>query len=120
MRGAKGIVYKNVAQGSQFAGQNFRIFLLADIKAAVFKQHHFARLDTHAISPVGRQRYVTLHDLAQALRDHSQRIFRLELTLSRPPQMGGHHHGSPGIKRHLDTRHRRPDARVLRNAALRV
>ena len=123
MRGAKRVVYKYVAQGGQLARQRFGIFFLADIEAAVFKQHHLARFDADAtctIHPIRHQGHVAFHDLAKTLRDGGQRILRLEFAFHRPTQMGGDHDGSTRIQRHLDARHRRPDARVFSDVAVGV
>ena len=116
----KSVIHKDVAQGRQLARQRFGVFLLADIDAAVFQQHHLARLDLYAVDPIGQQRHLAPQQACQARGHRRQGVFGFEGPFDRAPQVTGHHNGRPSVQRHLDARHRGTDARVLGNGSLAV
>ena len=120
MRGAEGVMHKNIAQRGHLARQRFVVLFLALVQAAVLQHHQLAGLHFHAIDPVGHHGNVALHQLAQTLSHWHQRIRRLEFAFRGTPEVRSHHDRRASIQRHLQTRHRRPDARVLGDSATRV
>ena len=113
VRGAKGVVHKNVAQGREFFGQLGRVFLFARVDSAVLEQHHLAGRDLHAIDPMGHQFDVATQQLAQALAHGRQRVFGFEVAFCGTTQVAGHHDGCACIQGHLNARHRGANARVF-------
>jgi hypothetical protein len=63
VRGAEGVVHKDVAQGGHLLCQVFVVLFLALVDAAVLQQHELARGDSHAIDPVGNHGNFTAQQL---------------------------------------------------------
>ena len=104
MRGTKSVVHKHIAQCSHFLRQASVVFLFTFVDAAVFKQHHFARSDLHAVDPIGLQPNGQPQQFAQALGHGCQAVFGFEFTFGRSPQVAGNHDGGAGIQSHANGR----------------
>ena len=117
VRSAEGIVDEDVAQRGQFLGQVFAVLFLALVHAAVLQQDDLPGRNGHAIHPVVQEWDVPAQQFTQACGNRRQRVFRLEFTFSGAAQVRGDHHRRARVQRHLDTRHRGPDAGVFGDVA---
>ena len=122
VRGAKGVVHKDVAQGGHLARQRFVVLLFALVDAAVLQQHHLPGLHRlachqHAIDPVGHQRHGAAQQFLHARRHRRERVGGGEGTFGRAAQVRCHHHAGTGVQRHADGGHAGADARVFGDVA---
>ena len=67
MRGAKGVVDIDVAQGGHLARQGLLVFFLSRVDAAVFQQHDLSGSHVHSLHPVTQQGDRLAQQFTQAL-----------------------------------------------------
>jgi hypothetical protein len=107
VRGAKGIIYKNIAEFGVFLRQCVIVLFFTFVEAAVLQHNDLAGSEVEtAVYPVGFQTNGTSEQLRQTFGDRCQRVCGFELPFDGATQMRGDHHPRSGIQCHFYGRYR--------------
>ena len=94
MRGAEGVIDKNLGQSGKTGGQGAVVILLACVKAGVFQQQDFSRLESCGFGPglvtdaVGGESDWTAKQRTQRGRDWRQGLAGVRLALGAAKVLG--------------------------------
>ena len=103
---AEGVIHVDVAQSGIGLGEFLVVLLFALVATAVFKHHHLAGLDLHALFQItARQRNGHTHEFAHTNGDAGQRIFRTAFAFGGSTQVTHHHNGGAGVQSQANGRH---------------
>ena len=103
---AESVVHIDITQRGVGFGEFLVVLLFALVATAVFKHHHLAGLDLHALFQItARQRNGHTHEFAHTNGDAGQRIFRTAFAFGGSTQVTHHHNGGAGVQSQANGRH---------------